>query len=143
MRISRKELYMEIAQLFSKRSTCGRLQVGCAIVRNGRIIASGYNGALPGDRNINGCNCDLNKPCEKAVHAEANAIAFAAQNGIKLKGSTIHVTHSPCLKCAELIIQAGIFEVVYKELFRDDKGLLLLKANNIQIGEYVPPIQNS
>lgn len=133
MRISRNELYITIAETFAKRSTCGRLQVGCAIVKDGRIICCGYNGVLPLSP---GCKCDLNKPCERSIHAEANAISYAAKNGIALRGSTLYVTHSPCLKCAELVIQAGIKEVIYKELFRSEEGLLLLNNNDIPTFKY-------
>lgn len=140
MRITREKLYIEIATLFSQRSTCGRLKVGCTLIRDGRIICSGYNGSLKSSRMGDICNCDLNKPCDKSVHAEANAIAFAAKNGIALQGSTLYVTHSPCIKCTELIVQAGIIEVVYKELFRDSSGLLFLKANKVNVTEYEPQV---
>jgi dCMP deaminase len=133
-RISREEYYMAIAKISSLRGNCGRLQVGCAIISDGRVIVTGYNGPLK-----NGCDlgkCDLNKPCTEAIHAEANAIAFSAKMGIPLKGSSMYLTHSPCLKCAELIIQAGIAEVVYNEEFRSNEGLLLLRNNNIQTVEY-------
>jgi dCMP deaminase len=139
-RITRESLYIKIAELFSQRSTCGRLKVGCAIIKDGRIICTGYNGSLKDSRMGDICNCNLEKPCEKAIHAEANAISFAAQHGIPLKRSIMYVTHSPCIKCAEIIIQSGIIEVVYKELFRDNSGLLLLKANNITVSEYESPV---
>lgn len=132
-RIQRGELFIKIAYLFSKRSTCCRLQVGCVIVDEGRIIATGYNGALKTDR-VEGnsmCTCDKDKPCTKAIHAEANAISYAAKKGIKLEGSKIYTTHSPCVKCAELIIQSGIKYVYYDEQFRDKAGIELLNRNNI------------
>lgn len=147
IRITRDKLYTEIAQLFSQRSTCGRLQVGCVITRDGRIIASGYNGPpkfrppdgrylVKGSTEI--CKCDLEKPCERSIHAEANAISYSARNGIALEGTTMYCTHSPCSKCAELIIQAGIAQVVFVEHFRDEAGLQLLKDNNIQIRKHEP-----
>ncbi len=138
-RITRDNLYTEIAKLFSQRSTCGRLQVGCVITRDGRIIASGYNGPTKGNErvwNTSVCGCDLSKPCTKAIHAEANAIAYSARNGIALMGTTLYCTHSPCLKCAELIVQAGISEVIFIEHFRDQEGLQLLKANSIVVRKY-------
>lgn len=141
-RISRIELGLGMAELFAKRSTCGRLNVGCVITRNGRIVASGYNGPLkstfPGLPNeFKTCMCNTDKPCTKSIHAEANAIAFSARNGIALEGTTMYCTHSPCVKCAELIIQAGIDAVVFKEVFRDDLGIQLLTANKVNTMLYV------
>lgn len=140
-RISREKLYIGIASLFSLRGTCGRLQVGCTIVKDGRTICSGYNGppkvldhTKTKDRDI--CNCNKDNPCERALHAEANAISFAAKHGISLDGSAIYCTHSPCLKCAELILSSGIYLVVYKEAFRDDAGILFLKDHNIIVKQY-------
>ena len=152
-RITRDKLYTEIAKLFSQRSTCGRLQVGCVITRDGRIIASGYKWPLKATYSrglgIIGkskvledpfskerCGCNLNEPCTKSIHAEANAISFAARNGIILEGTTMYCTHSPCLKCAELIIQAGVEQVIFIEHFRDADGLQLLIANNVQVAKH-------
>jgi dCMP deaminase len=137
-RINRDELYMSIAKLYSRRSTCGRLQVGCTIVKEGRAICSGYNGPLKSNIAEDTCNCELSEPCQKSIHAEANAIAFAAKKGISLENTTIYCTHSPCIKCSELIIQAGISNVVYSEDFRSSEGLLLLKDNNIKVIKYEP-----
>ena len=137
MRITREEVYAGVAELFAKRSTCGRLQVGCVAVKDGRIICTGYNGALEGERDYDGnCKCDLTKPCEKAIHAEANLISYAARNGIALDSSWLYVTHSPCIKCAELIIQSGIAKVFYGIEFRDAKGLNYLRENNIYVNPY-------
>ena len=157
-RITRNELNTEIALLISRRSTCGRLQVGCIITREGRMIVSGYNG--PPSKNLQfansedwvrphgreriiaikpndgKCDCDLNKPCTQAIHAEVNAIAFAARQGIALENTVMYCTHSPCIKCAELITQAGIKEVIFIEHFRDAEGLQLLASNGIKISKY-------
>ena len=138
MRISREEVYCQVAEIFAKRGTCQRLQVGCVAVRDGRIIATGYNGSLTTDRffEYDKCGCDISKPCEKAIHAEANLIAYAAKHGIPLHKANLYVTHSPCLKCAELIIQSGIDQVYYGQEFRDNKGLKLLTDNGIPIMQY-------
>lgn len=148
MRIKREKLFVEIARLFSQRSICGRLKVGCVITKDNRIIASGYNGPLkPNLHNsmvayseLDECRCDLNKPCELSIHAEANAIAYCAKYGIPLENTTFYVTHSPCIKCAELIVQAGVSKVIYDKDFRDDKGLLLLNRNNIIVEKYAEQI---
>lgn len=135
-RISRDELYIEVASLMSKRSTCGRLNVGCVITKDGRIIATGYNGPIKNHLHCDETNCDQNKPCSISVHAEANAISFAARFGVELLGTVIYCTHAPCIKCAELIVQSGITEVVYKEGFREVGGLALLNQNKVYVRQY-------
>lgn len=136
-RITRNQLYTSIASIFAKRSTCRRLQVGCTIAKEGRVICSGYNGALKTHKSPGGmCNCNTNTPCTQAIHAEANAIAFAAREGISLRGSILYCTHSPCPKCAELIIQSGIGTVYYMEAFRDTAGIALLQENLVKVYKY-------
>jgi len=122
-RISREELLLTQAALIALRGTCGRLKVGCVITREGRVIATGYNGPLKTEG-----HCDMQclgfsgDGCKSAVHAEANAIAHAARYGIALAGAEIWTTHCPCRDCSELIIQAGISHVHYMYDFRDNYG---------------------
>lgn len=132
MRISRDQLHLSIAQLISMRGTCRRAQVGAVLTLEGRIVASGYNGPLPNNPDCIEGICDASKGCTRAVHAEANAIAYAARFGIPLKGSILYCTHSPCIKCAELIIQAGITKVIYSDEYRIKDGIDLLKDNNVE-----------
>lgn len=135
-RISREKFYAEAAKLVSERGICGRLKVGCVAISDGRIVATGYNGPLGGESHCSSGVCDITKPCERAIHAEANLIAFSASSGIPLKGCTLYVTHSPCLKCAELIIQAGIKKVVFLENFRSREGVELLDKHHIEVSLY-------
>lgn len=142
MRISRNEMLMEIAQVIAKRGTCSRLQVGCVISRDGRIISTGYNGAPAG---IDHCthkempamfdniNTGVNPGCTVASHAEQNAIAYAARHGVALDDSELHVTHAPCLACARSIINAGISRVTYDTPYRLTEGVELLEAANILV----------
>jgi dCMP deaminase len=133
-RISRENLYAEMAQLFAKRGSCRRLQVGCIAVKDGRVICTGYNGPPKGSHHCGEkLGCDITKPCTHAIHAEANMIAFAARNGIPLEGATIWTTHMPCIKCAELIIQTGFKEVRYLKEFRDTEGGELLNKCGIKV----------
>lgn len=124
MRLSRDKVNMEMAYVMAKRSTCLRKQVGCVIVKDGRIIVSGYNGVPSGVQHCTECS---GPSCDKAVHAEAGAITYSARKGIALEGSTLYVTMSPCKKCADLILNAGIKEVVYDESYRDITGLKYLE----------------
>ncbi len=121
---------METAKLFARRSSCLKKQVGCVIVKDKRIIATGYNGVLPGMAPSTGLDDDGKT---HTIHAEMNAIAFAAKNGIKLEGSTIYCTLSPCEKCAEAIIQSGINSVFYSESYRDRTGIDLLIKQRIKV----------
>lgn len=132
-RISRTELYLETAKLFARRSSCLKKQVGCVIVKNKRIIATGYNGVLPGMPPSSGLDDDGNT---HTVHAELNAIAFSARHGISLNESAIFCTLSPCEKCAEAIIQAGITKVFYLEQYRDTTGIELLTNQNIKVEQW-------
>lgn len=129
-RISTDDVLLQIANIFSSRSTCSRQSVGCVIAINGRIISTGYNGAPSG---IPHCVHTDDSPCLDSVHAEANAIAFAAKSGIKTKGATIYTTHSPCKACAQLIINAGIKVVLYLNKHRDTTGIDLLVQAKIEV----------
>ena len=126
-------IMLRTAELLAERSTCSRLSVGCVIANEGRIISSGYNGPLTGQPP---CNHTTNDPCLVAVHAEQNAIMFAARTGIRLKGSWLYTTHSPCNTCAMLIVQSGIIGVTYIHPFRDPTPNKLLNDHKVYTNEY-------
>ena len=115
--------FMEIAQVVARRSNCMKRRVAAVIVKDKRIISTGYNGTPRGVRNCNegGCpRCNSFAPSGSGLaeclcsHAEENAIVQAAYHGIAVKGATIYSTCSPCLACAKMIINAGIERVVYR-----------------------------
>lgn len=122
-RISRQYLFMEMVKLLSLRSNCPRKQVGCILVKDNRVIAMSYNGVLPGIDPKEGIDEEGNS---KTVHAEINLIAYCAKQGIATEGCILYITLSPCVKCAEAIIQAGITTVYYLEDYRDPSGEELL-----------------
>jgi dCMP deaminase len=130
---------MRIAKELSALSTCDRKYVGALIVRQGRCITWGYNGAPPSmphcDENNHGfgdLTADtLDLGCRNATHAEANALAFSARHGISVAGGTLYVTVSPCLDCARLLIAAGIYLVWYDEEYRDPSGRELLQEAGV------------
>lgn len=134
-RISRDELLGNIAQLVAKRSTCQRASVGAVLARDGRIVSIGYNGAPAGLPHCDHINSD-DEPCTKTVHAEANAIAFAAKNGVATDDTTLFCTHSPCNDCAKLIINAGICRVVYWEEYRLCHPVALLQEAGVRVEQY-------
>jgi len=121
-RLNRHEMLMDMVHTAAQRSTCMRHSVGCIIARDGRPIVMGYNGAPAGKPHCTPENCG-EKPCTNAVHAEANAIAYAARKGIVLEGAWLYCLYSPCQKCAELILGAGIQAVIFENLYRDIKPL--------------------
>ena len=132
-------MLMNMAFVVAKRGTCDRLQVGAVIARDGRVISSGYNGNIIGQDH---CDHDefSNMGCTDAVHAEANAILFAARYGTSTEGAHLFTTHQPCLNCAKMIINAGISKVFYSYPYRDISGLNLLFAHpGVGIYQYHAP----
>jgi dCMP deaminase len=135
-RIDRDELLGNIAKLVARRSTCLRLSVGSVLAMEGRIVSMGYNGAPSGLPHCNAQTCGPDTPCERTVHAEANAIAFAAKEGIETFGATIYTTHSPCIECAKLLINSGIQRVMYWEKYRDPAPVNLLMSVGVKCEQF-------
>ena len=131
------EYFMKLAWLVAERSTCVRRHVGAVIVRDNRILTTGYNGAASGTKDclVLGClrntlNISSGQRHEicRAIHAEQNAIIQGGYNGINIKDSTFYCTHSPCVLCAKMIVNAGIKKIVmdieypdttFRELFSE------------------------
>jgi dCMP deaminase len=132
-RISRDQMLMEMAIIASKRSTCTRKHVGAIIAIDGRPVSVGYAGAPAGLPHCmdHGCLTGPDGGCIRTQHAEANAIAFAARKGIATERAVLYTTVSPCLACSKLIINAGIEEVWFLELYRKQEGLELLSQLGI------------
>ncbi len=137
IRPSWDEYFMNIAEQVATRATCDRKHVGAVIVRDKVILSTGYNGSPRGM-----AHCDevgheiIEGHCVRTVHAEANAIAQAAKNGVSIEGATIYTTSSPCYDCFKLLINAGIKRVVYKEFYSSRYGMskmVLTLANKAQI----------
>lgn len=123
------QTYMELALTLAKRSHCIKKQVGAVLMKDTRVVSTGYNGPPPSTPNCDevwpktGCPRSLRGGgCVFAIHAEQNAILYALQNQVDLTGSTIYTTLSPCLSCARLIFGAGIQEVHYYESYANFKG---------------------
>ncbi len=124
--------YMDIATRWGQMSHARRKQVGCIIVKDGRIISDGYNGTPHGFDN----DCELStrygwetKP--EVLHAESNAITKLAKSTQSSEGATMYITLSPCFNCAKLIVQSGISRVVYLEEYTETSGIELLSKANI------------
>ncbi len=126
--------FMDIANEVAKRSTCERAQVGAVIVKEKRILTTGYNGSprgLPHCYEV-GCLMD-NGHCVRTLHAEQNAIIQAALHGVITEGATIYVTHQPCFLCAKMIINAGLVRIVYDKEYPDDRSREFLEQAGVKL----------
>ncbi len=118
-RMSWHEFFASQSKVMAMRSTCTRLSVGCVIVRDKRMIASGYNGSITGDVHCTDVGCKIvDGHCIRAIHAEQNALLQCARFGIATQNADLYVTHLPCLSCTKSIIQAGIAHVYFEESYR-------------------------
>ena len=144
MRPSIDEYFMEIASVVAKRSTCLRKHVGALIVKDKRILATGYNGA---PRDLEHCldiGCirkqndipsgERHELC-RGVHAEQNAIIQSAIHGVSIADSTLYSTHQPCILCAKIIINAKIRRVVFANSYPDDAALKFLRQANVDVDQ--------
>ena len=136
------EYFMDIAGLVSKRSTCLRRGVGAVLVRDRRILATGYNGAPTGMRHCLDVGClreqrnvpsgERHELC-RGLHAEQNAIIQAALHGVSVKDSTLYCTNQPCIICSKMIINAGIVHIFVREFYRDDLAEEMLQESGIKV----------
>lgn len=126
--------YMQIADLTSHLSYATRLKVGCIVVKEHRIISSGYNGTPSGWDNTceNLLEDGSTKTKPEVIHAEANAILKLARNHDSGNGAAMFITHAPCIDCAKMIYGAGIKKVYYRKIYRNDDGIEFLNKCNIE-----------
>ena len=114
------EYFMKLAMLASERATCPRMHCGCVLVRDRFVLATGYNGSIPGSPHCYDVGCLIvNEHCVRTNHAEINAICQASRHGINLEGSTAYVTNMPCTTCAKALIAAGVQKVVISSEYHD------------------------
>ena len=122
--------WKKLLNVVAENSYCKRKQVGAIIARESRIISTGYNGTVAGLDNT--CEDSGGNTKSTVVHAEANAILFAAKHGVPLLGATLYVSTAPCVECAKMIRQSGISGVYYLEEYRDTTGLDLLTVSGVK-----------
>ncbi len=138
------EYFMGIVELVSKRSTCLRRGVGAAVVRDRRILATGYNGAPSGLRHCLEIGClreqlkvpsgERHELC-RGLHAEQNAIIQAALHGVSVNGSTLYCTNQPCIICSKMIINAGIAHIIIRESYKDNLAEEMLQEAGIRVSQ--------
>jgi dCMP deaminase len=134
--------FMDIAHLVAKRSTCTRRAVGAVVVKDRRILATGYNGAPSHVRHCSQVGClraQLNVPSGerhelcRGIHAEQNAIIQAAYHGVSIKGATLFCTNLPCSICAKMIINAGITCIIYEDGYADALSQEMLAEAKVEL----------
>lgn len=141
------KFFLDLARMVSTRSTCLRRQVGAVVVRDKRILSTGYNGAPSGMAHCDEVGCireqlkvpsgERHEIC-RAIHAEQNAIIQAATFGVSLAGATIYITHHPCVLCSKMIINAGIKKVVYQDGYPDELSQKMLKEAKMKVEKHKP-----
>lgn len=134
-RIPWNQYFMLQAVLLSLRSTCERLSVGAILVRDKRVIAGGYNGAVSGDDHCIDVGCYVvDGHCLRTIHAEMNAVLQCSKFGIPTDGTEIYVTDFPCLQCTKSLLQAGIKKIYYmRNYHNDDYAIRLLKRKKVAV----------
>jgi dCMP deaminase len=134
--------FMDITMLVAKRSTCQRRAVGAVLVKDKRLLATGYNGAPSHLKHCLDIGClreELKVPSGekhelcRGIHAEQNAIVQAAFHGVSIKGATLFCTNLPCSICAKMIINAGIDKIYFNEGYADSMSKEMLKEAGIEL----------
>ena len=142
--------FMEIAMIVSKRSTCKRRNVGALVVKDKRILSTGYNGAPMGLSHCTDGECLREQLCVptgerhelcRGLHAEQNAIIQAAYHGVSIRGAQLYTTHLPCSICTKMVINAGILDVFYVDGYPDDLASLLVKESGMMMQRVELPVQ--
>ena len=142
------DIYMDLAAKLALRSHCVKAQVGAVLTKDTRIISLGYNGPPAGTHNCDlewpevGCARDSKGSCSLALHAEQNAILYAAKNNVSMADATLYVTLSPCISCARVIYTTGIKKVYFKDSYAKfkgipcDEGVDFLRRFGVEVIEY-------
>lgn len=142
-RLSWDHYFLNITRQVAERSTCPRAKVGAVIVRDRSILASGYNGAPSGLPHCTEVGClvyesrdpdgQIEENCYRTIHAEINAIAQAAKNGVSIRDADIYVTHTPCIHCLKVLINTGIKRILYDQAYKLETVRQLLGAADVQL----------
>jgi dCMP deaminase len=142
-RPSWEQYFQTITRVVAERSTCTRAKVGAVIVRDKSILATGYNGSPSGMPHCLEVGCLVYESitpegesvtnCWRTIHAEINAIAQAARNGVCVAGASIFVTHSPCIHCLKTLVNTGIRDVFYEKPYKLDTLFEVLQHTDVRL----------
>ncbi len=149
------EIYMDLAVNLAQKSHCVKIKVGAVLTKDTRIVSLGYNGPPAGTHNCDeqwpdvGCPRDSKGSCSLALHAEQNAILYAAKNKVSIDGSTLYITLSPCIACARIIFTTGIKKVFYLNSYAEfkgiaaDEGVDFLRKFGVQAEKFTGTLQST
>ncbi len=143
------EYFLNLAKVVRERSNCLRMSVGAVLIKDRRIIATGYNGTPAGVKNCfdGGCKRCLERQSKRlkenerkdlciCVHAEENSLLQSAYHGVSSRGAVMYSTTAPCAQCAKSIINAGISKIVYSAEHTDKLGIQLLSSAGVKVNRY-------
>ena len=138
MRPSWDDYFMTIARIVSTRATCDRLHAGAVLVKNKRIVSTGYNGSPPNLPHCDDSGHLLEEGhCVRTIHAEHNAILQAAViGGSSTQGTTLYTMYSPCIHCAKYVVAAGIKRIVVGKVYRNEAIKEYLEKAGVQFDLY-------
>ncbi len=130
------EYFLKLAMLASERSTCPRMHCGCVLVKDKFVLATGYNGSLPGLPHCEDVGClVVDNHCVRTNHAEINALTQAVTHGVTVKGATAYITNMSCTTCAKALIAAGIKRVVVFSDFHDTLATEFYTESGVEISK--------
>ena len=140
VRPSWDEYFLKLAMLASERATCPRMHCGCVLVKDKNVVATGYNGSIPGDEHCEDVGCMVvENHCIRTNHAEMNAITQAAKHGKSVEGAIAYVTNMPCTTCAKALITTGIKRVVIFSDFHDTQATKFFAVAGVKIDKIAMP----
>lgn len=143
MRPSWDQYFLKLAMLASERATCPRMHCGCVLVKHKHVLATGYNGSLPGLPHCDDVGCMIvDNHCIRTNHAEMNALMQAAKNGVSINQGTAYVTNMPCTTCAKALIGAGIKRVVVFSDYHYTYAEKFFKDADVRLDRQTMPSKN-
>jgi dCMP deaminase len=127
---------MSIANAAAELGTCPRANVGCCLVKDNHVIATGYNGSIPGQAHCTELGCMvIDGHCQRTLHAEQNAILDCARRGISSVGTVLYTTHYPCMVCTRFLLAAGVSKIIYLHPYRNEDNPFFELMNAEQMNE--------
>lgn len=142
-RLSWDQYFMEIAKVVAQRSTCLRARVGCVIVKDRSIVATGYNGSPAGMPHCTEVGCLIYRSedpdgnpeenCYRTIHGEINAISQAARRGVSIDRADVYVTHSPCMHCLKTLLNTGVRRICFGKPYKLEKARYFLDHSDVEL----------
>lgn len=137
------EYFLKLAMLVSERATCPRMHCGCVLVKDKQILATGYNGSIPGDVHCEDVGCYvIDNHCIRTIHAEMNAVLQCSIHGVSSKGATAYITNMPCTTCAKSLIIAGIKRIVVFSDYHNSQAEEFLATAKVKLCRLRMPDKN-